>query len=168
MKSMKFGFLGTLLIAGSIFVAGCTDDPCKDITCVNGECVDGDCVCPTGYEGTDCGTKVNAKFSGAYSHTETCTVSGSASYAITVAPKTNTTDEVNITGLWEEPQAIVTAQVDADGMGFTISRQALGTTGNEISSSNGTITSDGKTITLSYTIYNGSVTVETCTGSMTK
>ena len=167
MKNMKLGFFGALAIAGSLFVAGCSD-PCKDVTCVNGECVEGDCVCDAGYEGTDCGTAINAKFSGSYSLTETCSVSGSASYAITVAPKSGTTDEINITGLWEEPQAIVTGQVDADGLGFTIERQTLGTTGNQIESTNGTINADGSTITLTYTVYNGSVTVETCTGSMSK
>jgi hypothetical protein len=166
MKTMKLGIFGTLL-AASMFVVGCSD-PCKDVTCVNGECVEGDCVCDAGYEGVDCGTALNAKFSGSYSNTETCSTSGSATYAVTFAPKSGTQDEVNITGLWEEPQAIVTGHVEANGTSFHIEKGALGTSGFDIEATSGSITTDGNTITLSYTIYSGTTVVETCTASITK
>ncbi len=167
MKNTTLGFFGALVLAGSMFMTGCSD-PCKDVTCVNGECVEGDCVCDAGYEGVDCGTALNAKFSGSYSLTETCSTSGSATYAITVAPKSGSQTDVSLTGLWEEPQAIVTAVVGSNGTSFTIEKQALGTSGFDISATSGSITADGATITISYTIYSGSTVVETCTGSMAK
>jgi hypothetical protein len=167
MKNTTLGFFGAMVLAGSMFFAGCTD-PCKDVTCVNGECVEGDCVCDAGYEGLDCSTALNAKFSGSYSLTETCSTSGAASYAVTVAPKSGSQTDASFTGLWEEPQAIVTAKVTASGTGFTIEKQALGTSGFDIEATSGSITADGATITISYTIYSGATVVETCTGSLTK
>jgi hypothetical protein len=167
MKTLKFGFFGVLLTA-SMFVAGCKD-ACKDVTCVNGECVEGECICDVGYEGLDCSTALNAKFSGSFSMTETCTTSGSATYAVTVAPKSGTQDEVSFTGLWEEPQAIVTGHVEANGTSYHIEKQALGSSGFDIEAeTGGSISADGTTITIAYTIYSGNTAVETCTGSLTK
>lgn len=166
MKNLKFGFFG-VLFAASMFVTGCSD-PCKDVTCVNGECVEGDCVCDAGYEGLDCGTALNAKFSGAYSNTETCTVSGQATYSVTLAPKSGTQDEVNITGLWEEAQAIVVGHVESNGTSFHVEKGALGTSGFDIEVTSGTITADGNTVTMAYTIYNGTTVVESCNSSLSK
>ncbi len=165
MKNKTQSIIGALFLATSLFFASC--DVCKDVTCVNGECVEGDCICEAGYEGVDCGTALNAKFSGSFSLTETCSTSGNATYAVTVAPKSDP-KEVNFTGLWEEPQAQVTAIVEANGTSFSIEKQALGTSGFDISATTGSITADGATITISYTIYSGSTVVETCTGSMAK
>ena len=167
MKNTTLGFFGALVLAGSMFLTGCTD-PCKDVTCVNGECVEGDCVCDAGYEGLDCGTALNAKFSGNYSLTEACTVSGSASYAVAVAPKSSSQTDATFTGLWEEAQAIVTAKVGDNGTSFTIENQPLGTSGFNIAATSGSITADGNTITINYTIYNGSTVVESCSGSLSK
>lgn len=166
MKKKTFGTFGVLVLAAGLFFTGC--DECKDVTCVNGECASGECVCSDGYEGVDCGTALNAKFSGSYSLTETCSTSGSATYAITVAPKSSGPKDVSFTGLWEEPQAVVSAVVGDNGTSFTIEKQALGTSGFDIAATSGSITADGATITISYTIYSGTNVVETCTGSLTK
>ena len=170
MKNTKLSLLGALAIAGGMFFAGC-DDPCKDVVCVNGECVEGTCVCDAGYEGTDCGTALNAKFSGSYSLTETCTPSGGPfTYAITVAPKSGTTDEVTFTGLWAEPGFVANGSVSADGLAFTIERQTIGTLTNRELSATGTITADGSTITIAYNAYETGVAtaLDACTGSMVK
>lgn len=166
---MKFGFFGALAIAGAMFFTGCVD-PCKDVTCVNGECVEGDCVCDTGYEGVDCGTAKNAKFSGNYSLTETCSASGAAGpYSVAVSPKSGSTSEVTFVNLWEVPANIVTAVVATDGVTFSIARQTI-TTGFEIEATGGTITADGKTINLTYKIYaTGATTVsDQCTATLGK
>jgi hypothetical protein len=46
----------------------CTKDPCKSVKCQNGgTCSKGSCSCPSGYEGTLCENRINAKFVGGYS-----------------------------------------------------------------------------------------------------
>lgn len=62
--------LGLALVAFT--ATGCKKDKCKDKNCGNGSCVDGSCVCNTGYEGSECGTEVRAKFIGQYSGTFSC------------------------------------------------------------------------------------------------
>jgi hypothetical protein len=169
MKNTKISLFGALLIAGGMFVAGCTD-PCADVTCVNGECVEGSCVCDAGFEGTDCGTAINAKFSGSYTLSESCTPTGAATYTITVSPSSTANDQANFTGLWEEPQATVTGHIDADGLGFHIDRTALGASGFDIECTNGTISADGGTITMTYSIYatGGTTAVDVCVANLTK
>lgn len=156
-----------LVFWGSLVALSCSD-ACKDEDCVNGHCIDHRCICDLGYEGNDCSIPFNAKFSGSYSFSETCSASGSTSYVVIMAPKSGTIDEANITGLWEDPQATVIASVDSSGTRFNIARQALGTTGNDIESANGYISLDGSSVTLAYTVLNGTSVVETCLGSMTK
>lgn len=170
MKNSKFGFIGALTIAGGLFFAGCTD-PCKDINCNSGECVEGTCVCEAGYEGIDCGTAVNAKFDGTYSLTETCSASGAAGpYSVTVAPSSGSPDGAVFTGLWEESLAQVSAHISSDGLGFHIERAALGSSGFDIECTSGTISTDGTSITMTYSIYaTGSSTVaDQCTATLTK
>lgn len=168
MKNLKFGF-GALAIATAMFFAGCSD-PCKDVTCVNGECVEGDCVCDTGYEGVDCGTALNAKFSGTYALTETCSNSGAAGpYSVVIAPKSGSTSQATFVGLWEVPANIVTGDVGTDGVSFNIERQAI-MSGFDIEATGGSITADGGTINLTYKIYaTGSTTVsDQCTATLVK
>lgn len=169
MENRKFGLLGALAITITMFVAGCSN-PCKKVDCINGECVDGTCNCTAGYEGTDCGSAFNAKFDGSYSLLETCTVSGPAvAYAVIVSPKSGTIDQVKFTGLWEIPVTGIIAVIDADGTNFTIARQALNST-KDISATTGTISADGKTINLTYRIYDtgGSAIVDECPATLTR
>jgi PKD repeat protein len=139
-------------------------------TCINGECVNGNCICDLGYEGVDCGTAVNAKFSGTYSLSETCNPSGAAGpYAIAVSPKSGSLVEVTFVGLWEIPANVVTAVVANSGLNFTIARQPI-YSGFEIQSSSGSITADGSTINLAYTIYTDSTGTpsDACTAVLSK
>ena len=168
MKNMKFGFIGALAIATSMFFAGCTD-LCKDVNCNNGECVEGDCVCDAGYETDDCSVAMNAKFSGSYSNTETCNPSGPfGPYTITLNPKSGSATEVNFVGLWEVPANIVMGTVGTDGVSFTIERQVIDT-GFEITAT-GTSNADGSTINITYSIFNTGVTTaaDVCTAVLTK
>lgn len=167
MKNMKFGFIGAMAIAMTMFFTGCTD-PCKDVTCVQGECVEGDCVCDAGYEGTDCGTALNAKFVGTYALNESCIPSGAAGpYTVTVAAKSGSATEITFVGLWEVPSNIVSGKVGDSGVTFTIAKQTI--TGSfSIEATNGTITADGKTMNVTYTISDSSGSVDVCTATLTK
>ncbi|MBL0017959.1 MAG: hypothetical protein KA239_03995 [Bacteroidia bacterium] len=168
MKNMKFGFIGALAIAATMFFAGCADE-CKDIVCANGECVDGACVCDAGYEGTLCDAALNAKFTGSYSNTETCNPSGPAGpYTITLNPKSGSATEVNFVGLWEVPSNIVMGTVGTDGISFTIERQVI-TTGFDVSAT-GTSNADGSTINITYSVFETGVTTaaDVCTAVLTK
>lgn len=93
MKSIRNIALSAFLTVGAFTTmtyVSCNSDPCKDVVCQNGgQCVDGTCSCPTGYEGTSCETKSNAKFVGVYTATEDCS---SGSYQVTITAGTNGTD----------------------------------------------------------------------------
>lgn len=166
MKNSKFGFLGALALGTALFFASCTD-PCKDVTCVNGDCVEGDCVCDAGYEGVDCGTAFNAKFSGSYTNNETCTTTGQDSYTVTVAPSSSEADHANITGLYRE-QFTVSAHIQSDGVNFTIASTDIGP-GSIVSSGTCASNAEGTTINIGYTFTNdvGSPS-ETCTAVLTR
>lgn len=166
MKKMNFSLFGAFAIALAVMFTGCSD-PCKDVTCVNGECVEGDCVCDAGYEGVDCGTALNAKFSGAYTINETCNPSGQASYAVTVAPMTGSQDHATFTGLWEEPQLQAEAHIEGNGTDFEIHLAAFG---SWWISGSGSANADGSTINITYTIWDdaaGTQQLDQCSGTLT-
>lgn len=166
---MKFGFLSTLFLLASITWTGCRqDDPCENVECVYGFCADGTCMCFDGFEGQDCASALNAKFSGTYTGTEACTPATTIPREITLAPNPNSTHWLSISGLTDEAEDTVEAYLDSDGTNMTIYRQPLGRLGYEVISSNATSSWDGKTITLSYDIYYDTTIVKTCTILMTK
>jgi PKD repeat protein len=138
-------------------------------TCVHGQCVSGACVCDAGYEGIDCGTALNAKFSGTYSLTETCNPSGVAGpYSVTVSPGSSPT-QVTFVGLYEVSNISIVATVNSDGVSFTIARQQI-FTNYDIECSNGVTTSDGHTINMTYQIYSQltSSLVDQCTATLAR
>ncbi len=168
MKNRKFGYFFAFMLIAAL-MAGCSD-PCKKLSCVSGTCLDGTCTCDPGYEGADCASAFNKKFGGAYTLTESCTISGAAvPYSVSARAKTGTTTEVIIVGLWEVPITEVTAVLTADGKGFTIARQTLSTSSHkDVSCSNGTISADGKTINMTYKLYdtNGTSIVDECPATL--
>jgi hypothetical protein len=169
MRTTTFSLFNVLILASCMLLTGCTGNQCKDVVCINGECVEGECVCDAGYEGLDCGTAVNAKLSGNYTSDESCTLAISLIYGVAVAPKSGSPTEFTMTGLWQEAQAVVTAKVGNDGTSFTIENQPLGSSGFNIASTqSGTISADGDSLTIFYTIYNGTTVEELCTGYMTR
>jgi hypothetical protein len=170
MKNIHLHLFTALAIAASVFLSGCfPHNPCDEVLCIHGDCIDGNCVCEAGYEGLDCGTAVNAKFSGDFAMTESCSLGGLASYTVTVTPKSGSPNEVTMTGFWEVPTAIVTAKISNDGTSFTIENQPLDTTMYNIASTTpGSISADGNTIVVNFAIYDGSTYVDTCQGSMIK
>lgn len=53
--------LATIGIFSATLYTACTKDKCKDVNCKNGgTCDAGACICPSGYTGTRCETKVQS------------------------------------------------------------------------------------------------------------
>ena len=146
------------------FYTSCTD-PCKDVTCLNaGTCVDGTCNCASGYEGDDCGTENRAKFKGAWTAQDGCSLSGSASYGVSVTSGSGIMD-VKITNVWNSFVNVVNATIS--GSTITIPTQEPDADGFRVSGT-GTISTDGHTITWSYTVTDtGSGLSDVCTSTWT-
>jgi hypothetical protein len=146
MKNMKLGLVGVLAIAASLFLTSC--NPCKDVVCNNGDCVEGDCVCNAGYESDDCSAAVNAKFSGRYTLTETCTTTGNDSYAVNLSPDATSPSAALIDSLYREAFTLRLA-INDDGLAFTIATTDIGS-GSIRTTSAGTSNADGSTINIDY------------------
>lgn len=145
-------------------------DACQ-FTCQNGTCQNGNCVCATGYEGSNCTTPWNAKFSGTFSMNESCTNSGQAGpYGVALAAITNSPTEFNMTGLWESPASTIIATIGGSGQTFTAARQSLSGSSFDIEVTSGTISANGSTINISYTMYQSgnSFVIDQCSGTLTK
>ena len=167
MKIPKLQLLTTLFLATLLF-AGCKDE-CKDVTCVKGACVDGNCVCDAGYSGTDCSVAHNAKFNGRYTSDENCTVGGTQTYDVEIAPKAGSATQVVFSDMWATPGHDVVAVVAENGTTFSIAKQDLGQSGYDLETTSGTITADGKTITMAFNVYIDDTTfLQSCTATLTR
>lgn len=169
MKNMKFNFLGAFAIAIALFFTGCTDE-CKDVDCgANGTCVTGTCECSAGYEGTNCGSKINAKFAGTYNLSETCSPSGAAGpYAVTVTASSASADGITFTGLWEEAGSVAAGVVSSTATStFTVTKQAY-SNGSYMIEGSGTLNTTTNTISISYKIYDsaGTTALDDCSATM--
>ncbi|HNB81048.1 MAG TPA: hypothetical protein PLP34_00770 [Chitinophagaceae bacterium] len=163
MKNLKNIALASLLTLGAFSLTlftSCDPDPCEDIVCANGgTCTDGTCACPAGYEGTLCETLSRTKFLGVFTGNETCTL-GTDTYSITCTANSDDT-KFNIQNLYN--QSSVTAIASANGNAFTIPSQTV--MAGTVAVGSGTIS--GNTITVTYTISDGTNT-NTCTFTGTK
>lgn len=166
-NAFNISFLAFALAIVGTF-ASCSDN-CQDVQCVNGTCNDGECECAAGYSGQDCGTALNSRFDGEFEVSENCLITGGTPYNVTFSPKSSGPRDFTILGLWKSPQNIVTAVIDDNGTSFTIERQGI-VTGYEVEASVGTISSDGNTVNLTYTVYESGDTVvaDQCTATMQK
>jgi hypothetical protein len=146
MKIFSLSALSALALSTMLFFSSCTPDPCKDVTCLNnGTCNDGDCACTTGYEGTDCGTEMRAKFVGTFniSGTVSCPVSGTFTIppgtSITVGNSSAGVDKIIINLLGTAIVATV------NGSSLTIATQQVG---DYTYTGTGTITNNNLNMTI--------------------
>jgi hypothetical protein len=114
--------------------------------------------CPTGYEGTDCKTMINAKFVGSYEGSETCTV-GTDNYTISVTSVSADNMQLTINNLYNDAY-VLTATITESNK-FSISGTSKGVTFT------GTGTLSSNVLTVNYTAGNG-VTSNSCTFTGTK
>ncbi len=172
MKSFKNLSLAALLSAsafGLTLFSSCNDDPCKDTVCQNGGTCNettGNCNCPSGYEGNSCETQANAKFVGTYGAVETCGGTGSPAYVVTITADPTSPSQVLINNLGNYGCTVggtITFTGVANGMSLTVNDNKCSTQMN----ANGTMSSDGKTISMPYTAtYPGGS--DNCTATLTK
>jgi hypothetical protein len=143
MKSIRYVVLSSLLtlgVFGAVLYSSCNKDQCSGVTCANGgTCSGGNCTCPTGWSGTNC---LTARFIGTWAGTDTYTgfSSGSVNYNLTISLSSTSSNTVLISN-----------------MGAYGSSNII----------NGTLSTDGKTITFNNQIVNASSTPDTLTGTIT-
>ena len=174
MKSLRriaLAALVTFSAFGAITYTSCNKDECKDVVCQNGGTCNsetGACTCATGYEGTNCEKKVNAKFAGAWSAAENC--SGTmATYPVTITADGTDPTKVQVQNLGNYTCNVVgtlTFNGSSNTTTLTINDSQCGYQMN----ATGTFNADG-TISFTYTasyLLNGVNTTDNCTATLTK
>jgi hypothetical protein len=166
-KPLNFNYL--ILAFAFLLALNACNDACQDVQCVNGTCSDGECTCATGYSGPDCASAINSRFEGEFALTQNCLIPGNTTDTVTLAPKSSGPRDFTILGLWGAPQNLITANIDGNGTSFVVERQAI-VTGYEVLALVGTISSDGNTVNLTYSIYEtgDTVAMDQCTATMQK
>lgn len=172
MKSIRNFAFSAMLALGAFGIttfSSCgsdSKDKCADIVCQNGgTCNDGKCQCAVGYEGTLCETEVATKFVGTYSVTETCGSSSSPAYVVTITKVSKNTLLVSNLGNYACTIGgdIVFNGTTSASTTFSINDTKCGT---EMIAT-GSISADGKTITVPYTAKYGTST-DNCTATLTR
>jgi len=156
MKNIKLSFFGAVVMAMFMFTS--CDDPCKDVTCLNGgTCLEGTCECPTGYEGTDCGTAVNAKFAGTFNMASSmCDTTDNNNYPVALIASETDVTAFTIGGIYENGLAnTVNATVNLGSTStFTIPNQTF--TDDDLGGGftiEGSGSLEGSTLTITYSIF---------------
>jgi len=169
-KNIAFSAMLTLGAFGTITYTACNKDECKDVVCQNGgTCSGGNCVCTTGYEGNNCEKKVNAKFVGTWTATESCSGTPSAAYQVTITADPASPTQVLINNLGAYGCTIggtVTFNGLVNGVQLTINDNKCGYQMN----ATGTYNTEG-TISVSYTVtYNdgSGVVTDNCSATLAK
>lgn len=97
--------------------SSCNKDKCKTIVCANGGvCSNGNCICPTGYEGVNCGTLSITKFTGNWQVREKSGITQSSQYGTVISPDPNPSkvNYVQITNFWNYFTTTIEAYVVED------------------------------------------------------
>lgn len=171
MKNSIYIVFIVFILASFVLVTSCEkEDACDSITCYQGgRCVDGTCDCTTtnGYEGEFCETEVNKKFAAFTNLVENCSNSQPTSVSISITPSNTSPTRMRIDGLvngFFQADAFVES---GSWRNFFIPRANFGA---EEIEGNGSISEDGETITISYSIFDpGSQSPKyTCSGTITK
>ena len=140
MKSFRIIALSvivTISTFGAILYTSCTKDACKGVTCLNGgTCSGGTCTCPTGYIGASCQTRA---FVGTWQGGDACTPTVPGITSITITMANSSVDSTTV---------------------------IIGNAGGFAQNVNGTLSSDGKTISYNNQIVNPSSSPDTLSGTI--
>lgn len=159
---MKKLLLGLFAVA-AFSLTSCKDE-CKDVECANGgTCDAGICSCPVGYEGELCETESRAKIVASYAVSENCTVTGPASYTVTITKSSSDISKVIVSpfGGYSGATGVCTLS------GTSLTLDNVTGTGIVFSAFTGTVSANGSSISVTYTA-SASGASETCTGTWTK
>ena len=84
-KTIFLSALGTILAFSAVTYTSCSTDKCQAIVCAyGGVCNDGACICPSGFTGANCQTKVREKYRGIWQVNETGTITNAAQFTLSV------------------------------------------------------------------------------------
>jgi hypothetical protein len=157
-------FLAAIAFSTVMFFNACDEDACKDVVCQNGgTCVDGTCICAEGYEGTNCETRTADKYAGTWSVVDVCT-SDTYPYTADIAVSSTEAAKILISNFGGFGSSVVVS-ANVNGNSVAIPSQSFGAVSI---SGNGTLSSNGLTINVSYTandVYGGA---DVCTGTWDK
>ncbi len=164
-RNIAFSALLTIGALSAVTYTACNKDECKDVVCLNsGVCNGGTCSCPTGYEGSDCGRKSNAKFVGTWSVTETCGSVNQTPYQVTITADGTDATKILVSNLGNYGCTVggtITWNSTVSGATLTIADNKCGTQMN----ATGTY-ANGK-INITYTaVYTGGT--DNCTSVLSK
>lgn len=120
-------------------------------------------VCDAGYEGTDCKTEMRAKIIGTYKVVENCSTTGAATYNVNITKSGTDVQLVLVNPMGGYTGITGTGSVDGTALTFATQTN----NGYTFSAGTGTISADGSTISMTYTVAAGGAS-ETCTGTWTK
>ena len=158
-KNFSLGIATILFAIISFTISSCSTDKCKGVTCQNGgTCVNGNCNCASGYEGTSCQTKANAKFVGTYNGNLTCDGASPSADAYSVIAGTS-------------PLAIIINQNGtATLLAASVSNMNISIPSQDISGAtfSGSGTLNGNNITLNITFDDNAGNISHCTFTGTK
>ena len=163
MKKIKLLFVAIGITFGVVSLNSCKD-ACKDVVCQNsGTCTDGTCACLPGYTGTNCELEAREIVVGNFAVSETCSVTGVATYSVTVSKSSTDVMKVSVAPFGGYTGATGVLKLE----GTTLTLDGVNGTTLTFASFNGTANVTGSTLNVSYSVSDGTNT-ETCTGTWTK
>jgi len=133
MKKFFSLFLVVATVASMVSISACTK------------------TCDTGYEGSDCKTKMNAKFVGTYAVNDTATQGSTHNYytySLVITASSTDPKAINLSNFGGFGAGTSVAGT-VDGTNFTVSNTSFGA----VQVSNGTGTINNNTLSFNYTAY---------------
>lgn len=158
---MKTGNFKFLMIAGAMVVGMASFTGCSQEGCTNASDINYDADAEED-DGSCDPSATTAQFTGNWVLSENCDLSGTDTYSLTIATSALADYTLNIGNFWNAFTNTVTATVS--GTNLTIANQDPDNDGYTVSGS-GTVS--GNTMTLSFTISDGTDT-NTCTATLAK
>jgi hypothetical protein len=142
----------TLTVISAVSYMACNKNHCSSVVCLNlGVCNGGTCVCPTGYEGYNCGTLSRDKFIFTYNGGDTCDTAGYNQYPIHLLAVLSDSLELNMKNFLNNPYDSATCFIEStDSFYFIGSNNGTSYTGT------GKLNHD--TLVMYYTVIHDTVT----------
>lgn len=125
-------------------------------------------TCDRGYSGVNCDIPFNTPYNGTGTVSETCNVSGTTGYSVSLVNSTTDPLQFTIFRLWDIPNGTVNCMInETNSNQFTAARQTTAI-GFDIEIISGELI--GNTINYDYKVYStgGTNVIEQCSGTIVK